>query len=85
VFYWGGALGGAAESASFYFNAADGTMIVPLDAYPRYLDLASLAGVRIDLDTVDACAAITVRNVGLYQRHSVLDYARAAQRPRGPL
>ena len=60
------------------------SMIVPLDAYPRYLDLANLSGVRIDLDNADACAAFTVRNVGLFQRHTVLDYARAAAHPRRP-
>ena len=82
VFFWGDAQAGPSESASFFFNAADGTMIVPLDAYPRYLDLATLAGVRIDLDIAAACTAITLRNVGLYQRHSVLDYARATSRRR---
>jgi hypothetical protein len=83
VFFWG-AGSGPSETASLYFNGADGTIIVPLDAYPRYLDLASLGGVRIDLDNADACAAIAVRNVGLFQRHTVLDYARTAAHPRGP-
>ncbi len=84
VFFWGDGKSGPTESTSLYFNGADGTMIVPLDAYPRYLDLANLTGVRIDLDNADACAAITVRNVGLFQRHTVLDYARAAQHSRRP-
>ena len=84
VFFWGDGKSGPTESTSLYFNGADGTMIVPLDAYPRYLDLANLSGVRIDLDNADACAAFTVRNVGLFQRHTVLDYARAAAHPRRP-
>jgi hypothetical protein len=82
LFFWGDAEGGPTESGSFYFNAADGTMIVPLDAYPRYLNLATLRGLRFDLDNAEACSAISIRNVGLYQRHSVLDYARAASRAR---
>ena len=82
VFFWGDAQGGPTESGSFYFNAADGTMIVPLDAYPRYLNLATLRGLRFDLDNAEACSAISIGNVGLYQRHSVLDYARAAPRAR---
>jgi hypothetical protein len=76
LFFWGDAQEGPSERSSFRFNATNGTMIVPLDAFPRYLVLARLRGLRIDLDALDACQSIAIRNVGLYQRRGVADDGR---------
>jgi hypothetical protein len=68
VFWWGDDQTGPSEPASSRFNAENGTLIVPLDAYPRWLTLEKVKGLRIDLDNAEACASISVRNVALFQR-----------------
>lgn len=72
VFWWGDEQTGPSEAASLKFTADDGVLIVPLDAYPRWLTLGKIQGVRIDLDNAAACGAIKVSNVALYQRKAVL-------------
>ncbi|MBK8118756.1 MAG: hypothetical protein IPK39_05690 [Sulfuritalea sp.] len=39
VYWWGNLQNGPTEEASLKFTADDGTLIVPLDAYPRWLAL----------------------------------------------
>jgi hypothetical protein len=56
------------ETNSLRFEAEDGTLIVPLDVYPRWLALGSVHGIRIDLDNPAACSAIEVTNGSLQQR-----------------
>jgi hypothetical protein len=71
VFWWGDSRGGAFESASLRLTAENGTLIVPLDASPWWYVLEHVKGIRIDLDTPQACVAFRLSNLGLYQR--VLD------------
>jgi len=68
VFWWGDKQPGSTEAASLRFTADDGTLIVPLDAYPRWLLLDGIQGIRIGLDNAAACGAISVKNISLYQR-----------------
>jgi len=73
VFWWGDEQMGPTEAASLRFTAENGVLIVPVDAYPRWLTLGKIRGVRIDLDNASACGGITVRSVALYQRKIVLE------------
>ena len=68
VFWWGDGQQGPLEASSVRFNAEDGTLIVPLDASPRWLTLQHVKGIRIDLDNAGACSSFKVDNLGLYQR-----------------
>lgn len=68
VFWWGDGQQGPFEASSVRFNAEDGTLIVPLDASPRWLTLQHVKGIRIDLDNAGACSSFKVDNLGLYQR-----------------
>lgn len=68
VYWWGDERERAYPSASLRFTADDGTLIVPLDAFPSWLLLRHVKGVRIDLDNAGACRAIRVEKLGLYQR-----------------
>ena len=68
VFWWGDGMEGAAANRSLLFTAANGGVIVPLDAYPSWLDLQLVKGLRIDLDTVNACRVFTISNASLQQR-----------------
>jgi hypothetical protein len=69
VFWWGDGHGGPFEASSVRFTADDGTLIIPLDADPRWLTLKKIKGIRIDLDNASACSAFSVRNIGLFQRN----------------
>lgn len=69
IFWWGDNEGGPSEVSSIKFTADDGILIVPLDSSPRWLTLNKIKGIRIDLDNAVACKAITVNNIGLYQRN----------------
>ena len=70
LYWWGDEQAGANEDASLKFTADDGGLIVPLDAYPRWLLLDEIHGVRIDLHNQTACEAISVKNVSLQQREA---------------
>lgn len=71
AFWWGDEQTGSTEAASLRFTADNGVLIVPVDAYPRWLTLSNIRGVRINLDNAAACGAITVSNVALYQRKAL--------------
>lgn len=68
VYWWGDAQNGPTEEASLKFTADDGALIVPLDAYPRWLALDKVRGIRVDLDNPRACSSISIGNVSLHQR-----------------
>lgn len=67
VFWWGDNRQDAFEASSVRFTADEGTLIVPLDASPRWLLLEHLKGIRIDLDNA-SCRAIKFNDIALYQR-----------------
>lgn len=71
VFWWGDDQPGPTEAASVRFTAENGVLIVPLDAYPRWLALQKVVGIRFDLDSAAACDAISFQNLSLFQRKSV--------------
>lgn len=68
IFWWGDEMLGANPSQSLIFTAANGTAIVPLDAYPSWLGMKQVKGLRIDLETPDACQTFSVQRVSLNQR-----------------
>lgn len=68
VLWWGDGQRGAFEPSSVRFNAESGTLIVPLEASPRWLTLQHVKGLRIDLDNPDACSSFSIDNLGIYQR-----------------
>ena len=68
VFWWGDKMQGAEPEVSMIFTAINGSLIVPLDAYPGWLQLNHLNGLRIDLDSVGACSTISIKNISLQQR-----------------
>jgi hypothetical protein len=68
VFWWGDKIQGPDTEMSMVFTAANGSLIIPLDAYPGWLQLNNLRGLRIDLDSVGACSTISIKNISLQQR-----------------
>lgn len=68
VLWWGDGQRGAFEPSSVRFNAENGTLIVPLEASPRWLTLQHVKGLRIDLDNPDSCSSFSINNLGIYQR-----------------
>ncbi len=79
VFWWGDDQPGPTEVASVRFTAEKGVLIVPLDAYPRWLALQKVVGIRFDLDNAAACDAISLQNISLYQRKSFLGVNSSAR------
>jgi hypothetical protein len=70
IFWWGDDRGGPSEPFSIKFTADDGSLIVPVDASPRWLTMKYIKGIRIDLDNASACGAFSVSNLGLFQRYA---------------
>lgn len=68
IFWWGDDRDGPYEASSIRLTAANGTLIVPLDASPSWLTSDKIKGLRIDLDDASACRVIHLGNMGLYQR-----------------
>jgi len=68
VFWWGDDHLVPFEESSMHFDAADGALIVPLDASPRWLLLERLRGLRIDLADSSTCAEFSIENLELLQR-----------------
>lgn len=68
VFWWGDDMQGATPSQSLTFTAANGVIIVPLDAYPGWLAMKQVKGLRIDLETAGACQTLSIQRASLNQR-----------------
>ncbi len=68
VLWWGDDQSGPLESTTLRFTADDGPLIVPLDAYPRWVSLKQVKGIQIAFDNADACEESSVQNISLYQR-----------------
>jgi hypothetical protein len=71
IFWWGDDQEGPSEESSCVFYAKSGTLVVPLDAYPRWLTRKWIKGLRIDLHNPDACSAISIAKISLNQRKAV--------------
>jgi hypothetical protein len=69
IAWWGDQQSAPADAAHLSFTADDGVLIVPLDAYPRWLTLARVRGLQMTLADPNACSAFGIRNVALYQRN----------------
>jgi len=68
VFWWGDDIQGPDRAQSLIFTGANGTVIVPLDAYPGWLRLKQVKGLRVDLETPSACQTLSIQNASLNQR-----------------
>lgn len=68
IFWWGDDMQGATPSQSLVFTADNGTLIVPLDAYPGWLGIKQVKGLRIDLETPGVCQTFAIRHASLSQR-----------------
>lgn len=71
IFWWGDEQAGAFEEASILLSGSNGTLIVPLDASPRWLLLDHIKGIRIDLSNPEACTSYRIKNLSLHQRKLV--------------
>jgi len=60
---------GASGAGQLHFTADDGVLIVPIDAYPRWLTLQHVKRLQIGLTNPGACGAIAVKDVSLLQRN----------------
>lgn len=69
VFWWGGEDSGSSADRSLRLTAVNGRVIIPLDAYPNWLEIQHIKGLRIDLDSVNACQYFSISNVNLLQRN----------------
>jgi hypothetical protein len=54
VSWWEDNQQGALEENSIFFNADNGTLIIPLDTLPRWYLLNNIKGLRIDLHNAQA-------------------------------
>lgn len=68
VFWWGDEDVAPFEASSLRFTAAEGHLIVPLEASPWWLLRERMHGLRIDLDNASACKRFAIENVELFQR-----------------
>ncbi len=68
VFWWGDDMQGPDRAQSLIFTGANGSVIVPLDAYPGWLRLKQVKGLRVDLETPSACQTLAIQNASLNQR-----------------
>jgi hypothetical protein len=70
----------AGEATTVRFDGADGRLIVPLDAAPRWLLAEDIAQIRIGLANPAACTAFELDHVALFQRAAAaaLDGRRSA-------
>ncbi|MGF6871724.1 hypothetical protein [Paraburkholderia sp. MM5477-R1] len=59
----------SAAAANLTFTADDGVLIVPLEAYPRWLTLERVHGLQLNLVDPNTCGAFGIRNIALYQRN----------------
>jgi hypothetical protein len=68
LFWWGDEQTGPDERSSLRFTANDGVLLVPLDAFPSWLTLGHVRGLRLDLDDATACGAMIVKDLAFHQR-----------------
>lgn len=71
LFFWGDERSGPYEESSIFLSADNGSLVIPLDAAPRWLLLNHVRGIRIDLSNSGACASYKIDNLSLYQRNRV--------------
>lgn len=71
IFWWGDEMRGAEPARSLIFTAVNGSVIVPLDAYPSWLGMKQVKGLRIALETPGACRTLSIRHASLSQRASL--------------
>lgn len=65
---WSGESEGVPDAAGeLVFTGDDGTLIVPLAAYPRWSTLDAAREITIRLDDAGACGSMRIENAGLYQ------------------
>lgn len=69
VFWWGDVDSGSSADRSLRLTAVNGRVIIPLDAYPNWLQIQHIKGLRIDLDSVNACQSFSISNANLLQRN----------------
>ncbi|WP_341313012.1 hypothetical protein WN982_16570 [Paraburkholderia sp. IMGN_8] len=69
IAWWGDKQPGPSDAAQLTFTADDGVLIVPIDAYPRWLTLERVRGLQMTLVDPNACGAIGIKHVALYQRN----------------
>lgn len=73
IFWWGDDMQGTDPSQSLIFTAANGTVIIPLDAYPGWLGMVQVKGLRVDLETVASCQTFSVKHASLNQRINIAE------------
>jgi hypothetical protein len=71
VFWWGDDQEGPSEAASTRFVADAGPLIIPLDAFPRWITLKLVKGISIHLDNASACSSFGIRDIWLNQRNAI--------------
>ena len=68
VSWWGDRDQAPLEYQSLKFSPLDGVNIIPLDAFPTWLNLSDVKGVKIALENPMACSHSLIKDVNLYQR-----------------
>ncbi|MGQ7939364.1 hypothetical protein [Paraburkholderia sp. D1E] len=69
ITWWGDKQPGPSDAAQLMFTADNGVLIVPIDAYPRWLTLGRVKGLQMTLADPNACGAVEIKHVALYQRN----------------
>lgn len=68
VAWWGDLGTGTDHPAKLAVSAADGVLIVPLDAQPRWLAMQRITGLRLEFAGAAGCGEVVVRGLSLHQR-----------------
>jgi len=73
TFWWGDNMTGPGQNESLFFGSTDGSLIVPLDAHPGWVQMKKVAGLRMDLDSAGSCQTFSIKKASLQQRMQVQD------------
>lgn len=68
ILWWGGYHNSAVEGSGVMLEANDGTLIIPVDASSWWITLRKVNAMKIELVNSASCTAISIDNIGLYQR-----------------
>jgi hypothetical protein len=78
--WWGDGQPAPPPTPFLGMHGQSGRLVVPLDAYPRWITMALVDGITVDIAGGQSCSAIAFGNVELMQRKSVLEYEKERHR-----
>ena len=68
IYWWGDNFDAPFEAASIKFTGDNGTLVVPLDASPRWVRMKLIKGIKVEIADSASCTSIALNNLGLFNR-----------------